>query len=159
MHRCVCASDKQCMIALSEGLLVLGQLFHSTRVCKLTKISGSQYGVIMSNLHVSDHACCFTSGLCTLQVERTLIYIYNYLYSTILLLVHLCVCVSVNVGVFVCRSSSPRSFLKSMCSSECLVVAFLCLHFSTHHFMSKSAFKDDSTAWVSQPVNRLAYKA
>ena len=93
MYRYVCASDKQCMIALSEGLLVLGQLFHSTRVCKLTKISGSQYGVIMSNLHVSDHACCFTSGLCTLQVERTLIYIYNYLYSTILLLVHLCVCV------------------------------------------------------------------
>ena len=83
---------------LSEGLLVLGQLCHSTRVCKLTKISGSQYGVIMSNLHVSDHACCFTSGLYTLQVERMLNYIYNYLYSTnqyytILLLVHLSVCV------------------------------------------------------------------
>ena len=62
-------------------------------------------------------------------------------------------------GVFVCRSSSPRSFLKSICSSECLVVAFLCLHFSTHHFMNKSAFKDDSTAWVSQPATRLAYKA
>ena len=65
-----------------------------------SKISGSKYGVIMSN-----HACfwpcllLYFFGLCPLQVERTLIYIYTVYYTTARASLCVCECGSVCVLV------------------------------------------------------------